>query len=106
MVVGGADFSVKLVNTSSFSSLVFTGHSAPVLSVDLSHETLVSSSCDGSVRLWSVEKKNQIKILENVHKQTNDVPHSPTIAGEDFNVATRAFIPSEDLFLSAKSMIR
>ena len=39
------------------------GHTAPVLSVDLdkSGNTVVSSSCDGSVRIWSVETKKQVR---------------------------------------------
>ena len=51
-----------MINTSSFSTVSLEGHTAPVLSVDLdsSGQTVVSSSCDGSVRIWSTETKKQV----------------------------------------------
>ena len=51
-----------MINTSTFATVSLEGHTAPVLSVDLdkSGNTVVSSSCDGSVRIWSVETKKQV----------------------------------------------
>ena len=43
VVVGGADFSVTVINTTSFAAVALTGHSAPVLSVDMSGDTVASS---------------------------------------------------------------
>ena len=87
VVAGGADFSVKVINTSSFATVSLAGHSAPVLSVAISRQgdTVASSSCDGSVRLWSVASKTQLQLLDSCHARTNDVPHSPTVAGLSFS---------------------
>ena len=53
---------LQVINTSTFATVSLEGHTAPVLSVDLdkSGNTVVSSSCDGSVRIWSVETKKQV----------------------------------------------
>ena len=87
VVAGGADFSVKVINTSSFATVSLAGHSAPVLSVAISRQgdTVASSSCDGSVRLWSVASKTQLQLLDSCHARINDVPHSPTVAGLSFS---------------------
>ena len=54
---------LQVINTSTFATVSLEGHTAPVLSVDLdkSGNTVVSSSCDGSVRIWSVETKKQVR---------------------------------------------
>ena len=53
---------LQVINTSTFATVSLEGHTAPVLSVDLdkSGNTVVSSSCDGSVRIWSVETNKQV----------------------------------------------
>ena len=55
-----------MINTSSFATVSLEGHTAPVLSVDLdnSGQTVVSSGCDGSVRIWSVETKKQVSRVQ------------------------------------------
>jgi len=87
VVAGLADFSVKVINTSSFATVSLEGHSAPILSTDINRkgDVVASSSCDGSVRLWAVSNKSQILCLENVHSKSNDVPQSGTVAGIRFN---------------------
>ena len=86
-MAGCADFSVKVINTSSFSTVSLEGHSAPVLSVDLDSAgtTAVSSGCDGSVRVWSVENKKQVQCVEGCHPKSSDVPLSPSVAGARFS---------------------
>ena len=89
VVVGCADFSVKLINTTSFATVSLTGHTAPILSVDITGQAdfVASSSCDGTVRVWSAsgEKDKRMALLPNLHPKSNDVPNSPTVAGLKFN---------------------
>ena len=88
VAAGCGDFSVKVINTTSFATTNLTGHTAPVLSVDITSqaELVASSSCDGSVRLWSLRPDQDIKMcLPNLHPKSNDVPNSPTVAGLRFS---------------------
>ena len=52
----------QVINTSTFATVSLEGHTAPVLSVDMDNagKTVVSSSCDGSIRIWSVDTKKQV----------------------------------------------
>ena len=88
LVAGAEDFTVKVINTSSFTTVSLEpGHAAPVLSVDITNtgDTVVSSSCDGSVKVWSVSNKSVITTLDNVHPKSNDVPNSSTVCGLKFS---------------------
>ena len=88
VVIGCADFSVKLVNTTSFATVNLTGHTAPVLSVDITSKAdfVASSSCDGSVRVWpSSQERDKRVILPGQHTKSNDVPMSATVAGLKFS---------------------
>ena len=88
LVAGGDDFTVKVINTSNFSTVTLDpGHTAPVLSVDIVNtgDIVVSSSCDGSVKVWSVTTKSLVTSLDNVHPKSNDVPNSSTVCGVKFS---------------------
>ena len=91
-----------MINTSSFATVSLEGHTAPVLSVDLdnSGQTVVSSGCDGSVRIWSTETKKQVQIVEGCHPKSNDVPLSPSVAGVRFSGdGARLAVPKADTVL-------
>ena len=88
LVAGCGDFSVNVIDSSSFSTVNLLGHTAPVLSVDITSQAdmVASSSCDGSVRVWSCKEGEDVKItLPNLHRMSNDVPNSSTVAGLKFN---------------------
>lgn len=52
---GGDDFNVKLWDVFSGRCLhTFTGHELPVWMVEFAENTLVSGSCDKTLRLWCV----------------------------------------------------
>ena len=88
VVIGCADFSVKLVNTYSFATVNMSGHTAPVLSVDITSKAdfVASSSCDGGVRVWSAKDEREKRVsLTGLHHKCNDVPQSKTVAGIKFS---------------------
>ena len=88
VVVGCADFSVKLINTTSFATVNLNGHTAPVLSVDITSKAdfVASSSCDGSVRVWPASDARDKRVtMPNLHPKSNDVPLSTTVAGLKFS---------------------
>jgi len=87
VVAGLADFSVRVINTSDFSTVNLEGHAAPVLSVALAKEgdVVASSSCDGSVKVWSVEAKSALKTLPNALTKSNDVPNSSSTCTLSFS---------------------
>jgi len=87
VVAGCGDFSIKVINTSDFSAVELSGHTAPVLSVDLSKEgsLVASSSCDGTVKVWSIETKSPLKTLSNVLSKSNDVPNSSSMCSLQFS---------------------
>jgi WD40 repeat protein len=59
---GSADMTIKVTDTAAYTDKTFKGHSGPVLSVSLDprKEFLASSSCDGSVRVWSLANTSQV----------------------------------------------
>ncbi|KAK2878995.1 hypothetical protein Q8A67_019786 [Cirrhinus molitorella] len=77
VAVGSSDFIVKIVEVvDSSQQKTLRGHDAPVLSValDPSDEFLASSSCDGSVTVWSIESQTQVaqwKILQKSSDVSN-----------------------------------
>jgi len=98
VVAGLADFSVKVIKTSDFSTVSLTGHEAPVLSVTMDKEgsIVASSSCDGSVKVWSVESKSALKSLPNMLTKSNDVPNTKSTCSLKFSKCGRWLaIPTE-----------
>ncbi|XP_009291161.1 WD repeat and HMG-box DNA-binding protein 1 isoform X1 [Danio rerio] len=77
VAAGSSDFLVKMVEVADSSQQkTLRGHDAPVLSValDPSDEFLASSSCDGSVAVWSIESQTQVaqwKVLQKSSDVTN-----------------------------------
>ena len=71
---GSADMTLKVVNRETFKDTLFKGHSAPVLSVAINAagDVVASSSCDGSVKLWSVGETSCLKTLSKLWKESND----------------------------------
>ena len=55
---------VQLINTETFQTKLFKGHEAPILNValDPKMEYILSSSCDGSAKLWKIETSSCIKV--------------------------------------------
>ena len=55
---------VQLINTETFQSKMFKGHDAPILNValDPKMEYILSSSCDGTAKLWKIETSSCIKV--------------------------------------------
>jgi chromosome transmission fidelity protein 4 len=74
LVCGAADFDIHLVNLSTLKFQSLTGHDAPILSVcfDPLEKYFISSSCDGSARVWSVQNLNTVKTLSNLQPKSND----------------------------------
>ena len=64
VVAGSADMTVQLINTETFQSKMFKGHEAPILNValDPKMEYILSSSCDGTAKLWKIETSSCIKV--------------------------------------------
>ena len=85
VAAGSADMTVKVTDTASFETTVLEGHAAPVLSVtlDTKHppEFVVSSACDGTVKVWDIEEKKSVFEWNHCHPTSNDVSKSPTLAG-------------------------
>ena len=64
VAAGSADMTVQLINTETFQTKLFKGHEAPILNValDPKKEYILSSSCDGSAKLWKIETSSCIKV--------------------------------------------
>eukprot|EP00095_Tigriopus_kingsejongensis_P011218 maker-scaffold1959_size23944-snap-gene-0.6 protein:Tk11218 transcript:maker-scaffold1959_size23944-snap-gene-0.6-mRNA-1 annotation:"wd repeat and hmg-box dna-binding protein 1" len=77
LLAGSDDMTVKLVDTQTYKDHVFRGHEAPILSVALDPresepEFAVSSSCDGTVRIWNIAGENEIQCVDGLAK-ANDL---------------------------------
>jgi len=82
VVAGSADMTVQLINTETFQSKMFKGHEAPILNValDPKMEYILSSSCDGTAKLWKIETSSCIKTWPNLWDESNDIGRSKTTA--------------------------
>ncbi|KAL7872791.1 hypothetical protein AOLI_G00118620 [Acnodon oligacanthus] len=81
VAAGSSDFMVKVIEvTDSSKQKTLRGHDAPVLSVafDPTDEFLASSSCDGSVTVWSIEDQTQV-VNWNVLPKCNDVSNAKSL---------------------------
>lgn len=82
LVCGSSDFDIHLVDLNTLKFTSFPGHEAPILSVlfDPLEKYFASSSCDGSVKFWSVSNLTNSKTLSNLHSKSNDFIDSPSWA--------------------------
>ncbi|TRY65226.1 hypothetical protein DNTS_002934 [Danionella cerebrum] len=81
VAAGSSDFLVKIVEVvDSSQQKTFRGHDAPILSValDPSDQFLASSSCDGSVAVWSIESQAQVAQW-NVLQKSSDVSNAKSL---------------------------
>lgn len=85
LLCGCADFDIRLVEldeTKLYKYSTFNGHSAPILDVcfDPLEKYFLSSSCDGTIRFWSLRNQLNIKTLTNMHPKSNDFSNSKTFS--------------------------
>ena len=80
VLAGSADMTLKLVNTKTFKEKVFEGHLAPLLgcALDPKGEFALSSSCDGTVKVWKIESDHCLKTWKGCWEKANDVCRSTT----------------------------
>ncbi|EDV20225.1 uncharacterized protein TRIADDRAFT_32433 [Trichoplax adhaerens] len=57
VAAGAEDFEIKVVSVNNYNNHTLTGHEAPILTVafDPTDSYLVSSSCDGTVKIWDMK---------------------------------------------------
>uniref|UniRef100_A0A8C1Q9W5 WD repeat and HMG-box DNA-binding protein 1 n=1 Tax=Cyprinus carpio TaxID=7962 RepID=A0A8C1Q9W5_CYPCA len=80
-ILFSSDFIVKIVEVvDSSQQKTLRGHDAPILSValDPSDEFLASSSCDGSVAVWSIESQTQVAQWQILQK-SSDVSNAKSL---------------------------
>ena len=85
LLCGCADFDIRLVELDEsklYKYTTFNGHSAPILDVcfDPIEKYFLSSSCDGTIRFWSLRNQLNIKTLTNMHPKSNDFSNSKTFS--------------------------
>ena len=85
LLCGCADFDIRLVELDEsklYKYTTFNGHSAPILDVcfDPLEKYFLSSSCDGSIRFWSLRNQLNIKTITNMHPKSNDFSNSKTFS--------------------------
>lgn len=75
------DFTIKLLNLTDRTEKLFTGHTGPILSVaiDPLRKYISSSSCDGTVCIWSIETKVANHQWKSVFPVSNDFENSQTL---------------------------
>ena len=82
-VIGTADGTVKTVELASPHRFkTFEGHSGPVLSVcyDPSEDYIVTSSCDGCIKVWKCGDRKCVKTWEDILPKSNDIENAKTLA--------------------------
>ncbi|XP_038044137.1 WD repeat and HMG-box DNA-binding protein 1-like [Patiria miniata] len=80
LLAGASDFTLKYVDIEGSNQKSFHGHNAPVLSVaiDPKHEYIASSSCDGTLKIWSIADQSWEKSVSLIPK-CSDVSLSKTL---------------------------
>ena len=76
-LIGAAssDFMIKVVNVDGGEQKTFLGHEAPVMCLYIDQKTLVSSSCDGTIRTWNISDQTCTKTV-TVLPKSNLVPET------------------------------
>lgn len=82
LICGSSDFEIRLVELDSSNYETFEGHNAPILSVciDPMEKYFISSSCDGTVKFWSIKQRSCVKTLQDNHEKSNDFSNSKVSA--------------------------
>lgn len=82
LAAGSADMTLKVIDVATYNITEFTGHEAPILCTVLdtnnAKEFLLSSSCDGSVKVWNIKSGSVIKTLDGLFPKSSDVSTSKT----------------------------
>ncbi|XP_035688519.1 WD repeat and HMG-box DNA-binding protein 1-like [Branchiostoma floridae] len=83
LAAGASDFNIRVLEVEdeeSTTQYLLHGHQAPVLSVavDPQDKYLASSSCDGTVAIWNITEKNQVKSW-NLLPKCSDVSVAKTL---------------------------
>ncbi|KAF5901716.1 WD repeat and HMG-box DNA-binding protein 1 isoform X1, partial [Clarias magur] len=81
VAAGSSDFMIKVIEvTDSSQQKTLRGHDAPVLSVtfDPWDEYVASSSCDGSVAVWSIDEQTQVANW-TVLQKSSDVSNAKSL---------------------------
>ena len=77
-------FFLKVVDVATYSITEFTGHEAPILCTvldtakDGDKRYLLSSSCDGSVKVWNAKDGSLVKTIDGLFSSSSDVSTSKT----------------------------
>ncbi|XP_062863778.1 WD repeat and HMG-box DNA-binding protein 1 [Trichomycterus rosablanca] len=81
VAAGSSDFMIKVIEVADSSQQkTLRGHDAPVLSVtfDPTDQFLASSSCDGSVAVWSIEEQTQV-VSWKVLQRSSDISNAKSL---------------------------
>ncbi|CAF1604661.1 unnamed protein product [Rotaria magnacalcarata] len=88
LFIGTKDFKVVMMNLKDDSNKLkyFDGHQAPILSLNVYEEKrwIATSCCDGSVRIFNIDKQNLIKQLNIIHK-SNDIETASSLVKIDWD---------------------
>ncbi|XP_071453282.1 WD repeat and HMG-box DNA-binding protein 1 [Hetaerina americana] len=74
IVSGSCDMTIHVTDKESLKDKVLSGHKASILglAIDPKEKYLASSSCDGSVKIWSLLDGKDIKTWNNMIEPTNN----------------------------------
>ncbi|CAF1268324.1 unnamed protein product [Rotaria sp. Silwood1] len=88
LFIGTKDFKVVMMNLNDDSNKLkyFDGHQAPILSLNVYEEKrwIATSSCDGHVRVFNIDKQNLIKQF-NVITKSNDIETASSLVKLDWD---------------------
>ncbi|CAF1250109.1 unnamed protein product [Rotaria sordida] len=88
LFIGTKDFKVVMINLNDDSNKLkyFDGHQAPILSLNVYQDKrwIVTSCCDGSVRIFNIDKQNLIKQL-NIITKSNDIETATSLVKVDWD---------------------
>ena len=89
LAAGSANMTVKVTDVESFETTEFSGHDGPILTMCIdpkdNPEFLVSSGCDGKVKVWSVEEKRVVFTWSDCFPKSNYFTNSEMLGGMAFS---------------------
>lgn len=70
IAAGSEDTHIKIVERGEGGSAFdLSGHEGPILSIDISNRHILASSAgDGTIRIWNLKEKKEIKCFEGFEK--------------------------------------
>ncbi|XP_063680592.1 WD repeat and HMG-box DNA-binding protein 1-like isoform X2 [Bolinopsis microptera] len=95
ILVGSAEFIMKITDLASEEQSTIKGHSAPILRTAFGKQFFASSSCDGTLKVWDAKSRECLKTFD-IYPKSNDVDLSKVRGAIQFDSYENLIVAKEN----------